>query len=119
MSETAADKIKDGVDSAFGAGTADKTAGKVNELIGQGKQTLGDKLDNDKLVTDGAVQEAKGDLQQVGGTVQEKAEDVKEAVTGHPESLAEKIKEGFEHIVDRVKDALDGDDHTPKPTTPA
>jgi uncharacterized protein YjbJ (UPF0337 family) len=114
MSDTLQDKLQAGIDKVAGAGTADKAEGKIHEVIGQGKQSLGDALDNDKLKTDGVTEEIKGNVQQVSGGVQEKVEDVKEVVTGEPESLVEKIKEGAANIFDKIKDALDGDDNTPQ-----
>jgi uncharacterized protein YjbJ (UPF0337 family) len=112
MSETLQDKFKDGIDNTAGAGSADKAEGKLNEVIGQGKQSLGDALDNNKMKAEGATQELQGKVQQVGGVVQEKTQDVRETVTGEPESLIEKIKEGVSHVIDKVKDAIDGDNHT-------
>ena len=114
MSEPLQNKIKDGVDNAAGAGSADKTTGKINEIIGQGKQSLGDALNNDRLKADGAAQEIQGKTQQVGGVVQEKVQDVRETVTGEPESLVEKIKDSVGNVIDKFKDAIDGDNATPR-----
>ena len=111
MSDTLQDKLKEGIDNAAGAGTVNKAEGKLSEVIGQGKQSLGDALDNDSLKAEGTTEELKGKAQQVGGSLQEKAEDIKENVAEHTETLVEKIKEGFGGILDKVKDALDGDHH--------
>jgi uncharacterized protein YjbJ (UPF0337 family) len=47
--------------------TADKTSGLANEATGKAKQGLGNMVGSDKLKSDGAAQELKGDAQKATG----------------------------------------------------
>ncbi len=44
----------------------DKAKNKAEELVGKGKQEVGDKTDNKDLQAEGRTDEAKGDLKQAG-----------------------------------------------------
>jgi uncharacterized protein YjbJ (UPF0337 family) len=47
--------------------TADKASGLANEVAGKAKQGVGNVIGSDKLKTEGAVQELKGDAQEATG----------------------------------------------------
>jgi uncharacterized protein YjbJ (UPF0337 family) len=47
--------------------TADKASGLANEAIGKAKQVVGHLIGSDKLKTEGAAQELKGDAQNAAG----------------------------------------------------
>jgi len=59
------------------SGTGDKIKGAANELVGKGKQAVGNATDNDKLKAEGTAQEVKGKGQKVVGDVKDAADDVK------------------------------------------
>ena len=64
--------------------TADKIAGVTNDAIGNVKQGIGKAIGSDKLVVEGAAQEAKGEAQKAMG-------DAKEAVKDGANKVADKI----------------------------
>jgi uncharacterized protein YjbJ (UPF0337 family) len=47
--------------------TADKASGLANEVAGKAKQGVGNVIGSDKLKTEGAAQELKGDVQKATG----------------------------------------------------
>ncbi|CRM62115.1 MULTISPECIES: CsbD family protein [Pseudomonas] len=47
--------------------TSDKVKGMANEAVGNVKQGVGKATDNDKLRTEGVIQEKKGEAQQAVG----------------------------------------------------
>jgi len=47
--------------------TADKASGHANETVGKAKQGIGNVVGSDKLKTEGAAQELKGDTQKAAG----------------------------------------------------
>jgi uncharacterized protein YjbJ (UPF0337 family) len=47
--------------------TADKAHGLANEAMGKAKQGVGNVVGSDKLKTEGAAQELKGDIQKATG----------------------------------------------------
>lgn len=55
--------------------TTDKIKGAANETIGKVKQGVGSAVGSDKLRVEGAMQEAKGDLQQAAGKAKEVVKD--------------------------------------------
>nr|WP_314490699.1 CsbD family protein [uncultured Pseudomonas sp.] len=59
------------------SGTGDKIKGAANEVVGKGKQAVGNATDNDKLKAEGTAQEVKGKGQKVVGDVKDAADDVK------------------------------------------
>ena len=50
------------------SGNTDKAAGMANEAVGKIKQGVGKAVGSDKLESEGAGQEAKGDAQQLRAT---------------------------------------------------
>ncbi|MBD8593628.1 CsbD family protein [Pseudomonas sp. CFBP 8758] len=62
------------------SGTSDKIKGMANEAVGNLKQGVGKVTGSDKLQVEGAVQEKKGEAQQVEGEVKNT---VKDAVNKH------------------------------------
>jgi uncharacterized protein YjbJ (UPF0337 family) len=53
----------------------DKVKGAANETMGKVKQGVGAAVGSDKLRAEGAVQEAKGDMQQAAGKAKEAVKD--------------------------------------------
>jgi len=49
----------------------DKAKDKAEELIGKGKQGVGEATDNEELKNEGKADEAKGDLKQAGEKVKD------------------------------------------------
>lgn len=47
--------------------TEDRMKGKANELLGRGKQGVGEATDNREMKREGQAQETKGDLQNLKG----------------------------------------------------
>ncbi|MET4897447.1 CsbD family protein [Sphingomonadaceae bacterium jetA1] len=47
----------------------DKIKGKVNELVGEAKEALGDHNDDARLKAEGQVQQVKGKGEQIKGSV--------------------------------------------------
>jgi uncharacterized protein YjbJ (UPF0337 family) len=64
----------------MGAGTGDKTEGKLDELKGKVKEGVGDLTDNRDLEAEGEVDQAKGKGKQAWGDVKNAGEKVKDAV---------------------------------------
>lgn len=56
------------------SGTGDKIKGAANELVGKGKQAVGNATDNDKLKAEGTAQELKGEAQKKVGDVKDAAD---------------------------------------------
>ncbi|MGH8382194.1 CsbD family protein [Pseudomonas sp.] len=53
------------------SGTKDKVKGMANEAVGNIKQGVGKATDNERLRTEGKLQERKGEAQQVVGKVKD------------------------------------------------
>ena len=51
------------------SGNLDKAAGVANEAIGKAKQGIGSAIGSDRLKSEGAAQELKGDAQKATGGV--------------------------------------------------
>ena len=52
-------------------GLTDKFEDKAEELKGQGKQHLGDAMDNEQLQAEGKTDEVKGDVKQAGEEIKD------------------------------------------------
>ncbi|MFI8568064.1 CsbD family protein [Rhodococcus sp. NPDC078407] len=59
----------------------DKAKHKAEELVGEAKEKVGQKTDNDDLAADGAGDQASGKTKQVGDDVSDAASDVKNKFT--------------------------------------
>ena len=57
------------------SGNSDKTAGLANEAIGKAKQGVGNAVGSEKLKSDGAAQELKGNVQKAVGDAKNVAKD--------------------------------------------
>lgn len=118
MGESLQEKIKDTIDNIGGAGTSDRAAGSVREGVGQAQQAIGEATGDEKLQAQGSTEELKGKAQQVSGAVQGKAQEIGEHIHATVATKTEEAKVAAGNVLDRVKDALDGD-KTPHTTTPA
>jgi uncharacterized protein YjbJ (UPF0337 family) len=58
-------------------GTGDKIKGTMEEMKGEGKQTLGDITGDDSMKAEGMMDELKGKAERAMGDLKDKAEDVK------------------------------------------
>lgn len=61
--------------------TRDKIKGKGKDVIGTGKQKLGEMTGDETLQAEGRSQKAEGKVQTVVGRVKDKAREVKEKVS--------------------------------------
>lgn len=61
--------------------TSDKIQGKGKDLIGTGKEKLGEMTGDEPLQAEGRSQKAEGKVQNVVGRVKDKARKVKEKVS--------------------------------------
>lgn len=61
-------------------GTGDKIRGTLEETKGEVKQGVGDLTGDDRLKSEGALDEAKGKAQNLLGDIKDKVEDVKEDI---------------------------------------
>jgi uncharacterized protein YjbJ (UPF0337 family) len=66
--------------------------GKLNEVAGKVKQTLGEATGNDQLANEGATQQVKGHAEQAWGTVQGAAQDKYAELKGEAERKAAELK---------------------------
>jgi uncharacterized protein YjbJ (UPF0337 family) len=57
------------------SGNSDKAAGVTNEAMGKAKQGIGNVVGSDKMKSDGAAQELKGDAQKTTGDAKNAAKD--------------------------------------------
>jgi uncharacterized protein YjbJ (UPF0337 family) len=57
------------------SGNSDKAAGATNETIGKAKQGIGNVVGSDKMKSEGATQELKGDAQKTTGDAKNAAKD--------------------------------------------
>ena len=57
------------------SGNSDKAAGVTNEAIGKARQGIGNVVGSDKMRSEGAVQELKGDAQKTTGDAKNLAKD--------------------------------------------
>jgi uncharacterized protein YjbJ (UPF0337 family) len=64
----------------MGAGTGDKTEGKVDELKCKVKDKVGDLTDDERLQAEGKKDRLKGKGKQAWGTVKNAGQDLKEDV---------------------------------------
>ena len=58
------------------SGNSDKAAGATNEAIGKARQGIGNVVGSDKVKSEGAAQELKGDAQKATGDAKNTAKDV-------------------------------------------
>lgn len=58
------------------SGTADKVKGSINEVIGGAKSKIGEVIHNDKLRTEGNLQQMKGKAQHKVGDVKNAVDDI-------------------------------------------
>lgn len=63
------------------ADSIDKAKHKAEELIGEVKETIGHKTDNDDLATEGAKDQVAGKAKQVGDDISDAASDIKDKFT--------------------------------------
>jgi uncharacterized protein YjbJ (UPF0337 family) len=68
--------------------TADKASGLANEVAGKAKQGVGNVVGSDKLKTEGAAQELKGDVQKATGDAKAA---VKDAANKTADALNKKL----------------------------
>lgn len=61
-------------------GTGDKIRGTLEETKGEVKQGVGDLTGDDRLKSEGVLDEAKGKAQNLLGDIKDKVEDVKEDI---------------------------------------
>jgi uncharacterized protein YjbJ (UPF0337 family) len=67
---------------AFSMGsTADKASGLANEVAGKAKQGIGNVVGSDKLKSEGAAQELKGDVQKATGDAKAAVKDAANKAT--------------------------------------
>ncbi|CCQ17403.1 putative uncharacterized protein [Rhodococcus sp. AW25M09] len=59
----------------------DKAKHKAEELMGNAKETAGEKTDNDDLAAEGAKDQASGKTKQVGDDISDTAGDIKDKFT--------------------------------------
>jgi uncharacterized protein YjbJ (UPF0337 family) len=62
--------------------TADKASGLANEVAGKAKQGVGNVVGSDKLKTEGAAQELKGDTQKATGDAKAAVKDAANKAAG-------------------------------------
>jgi len=86
--------------------------GKLDELTGKVKQTVGEATGNDSLANKGAAQQIKGHAEQVYGSVKGKVEDkvaefkAEHAATHeqHAHDIREKVVSTSQNVKDRLID---------------
>jgi uncharacterized protein YjbJ (UPF0337 family) len=61
--------------------TSDKIKGKAKDVIGTGKEKLGEMTGDERLQSEGRSQKAEGKVQNVVGRIKDKAREVKEKVS--------------------------------------
>ncbi|MFE4503053.1 CsbD family protein [Rhodococcus sp. NPDC056743] len=59
----------------------DKAKHKAEELIGEAKEKVGHKTDNDDLAAEGAQDQVSGKTKQVGDDISDAASDIKDKFT--------------------------------------
>ncbi len=62
-------------------GIADKAQNAAEKLVGQAKEGLGDKTNDDDLKAEGQADQAEGSLKNAGEHVKDAASDAKDAFT--------------------------------------
>jgi uncharacterized protein YjbJ (UPF0337 family) len=79
---TLATKVGLATSGAFSMGsTADKASGLANEVAGKAKQGIGNVVGSDKLKSEGAAQELKGDFQKATGDAKAAVKDAANKAT--------------------------------------
>lgn len=86
MNDDLKDQTRENVDAIAGAGTSDKAEGSAKETLGRGKEALGAATGNDSLRAEGA----------------------KDQIEGKAKGLLGEIKEGAEHLKEKVEDVIHG-----------
>jgi uncharacterized protein YjbJ (UPF0337 family) len=73
----------------------DKVNGKVNEVVGAGKQAAGKAVDSPELEGEGVLQEIKGKGQSALGDAKEVVADALDAATSKAKELAKNAKDAI------------------------
>jgi uncharacterized protein YjbJ (UPF0337 family) len=81
--------------------------GKLNEVAGRVKQSVGEMTHNDTMANEGAAQQIKGHAQQAWGSVEEAAKDTKARHEPEAESKAHDIRESIVSTAQNVKEHVE------------
>ncbi|HEY1076364.1 MAG TPA: CsbD family protein [Fontimonas sp.] len=87
------DRVNEAIDDAAHSGAADKTKGRVKEVIGSVKANIGKAIGDRELEGKGHLQNAEGKKDRVKGEIKEAAEDVKDKVKAGVEVVKDKVRE--------------------------
>lgn len=92
-SARADDRVSEIIDDAAHSGKADKSKGRVKEVIGSVKANVGKAIGDEELEAKGHLQNAEGKKDRLKGEIKEAAEDVKDKVKAGVEVVKDKVRE--------------------------